>query len=249
LTSVRTGDWFHRLYEGRESFDDKDEEKAYREKQRTLTRPEIEALCRLMRLAPGARVLDAYCGNGRHAIALARRGFEVIGIDVARSRIAFAQNWAVDEDLNASFLVADARDLCLRRAFEAVLILGGSFTHCLRDEENIALLRGLRRVLRLGGLLLIDNPNPLRFWRARNPRATPAEASALRFFDLPLGTRKTSGYVRYYSVDEMKRLFLHTGLHVRDVFGDREGGAYTFHSPRMIFIGQNSRPCASGEGA
>lgn len=235
-------DWFHRLYEGRESFDNKEEEQAYREKQRALTRPEVEALCRLMRLAPGSRILDAYCGNGRHAIELARRGFDVVGIDVAMSRIAFARRWSLEGGGNAFFVVADTRKVCLRCAFEAVLVLGGSFTHCLDERENTALLQGLGTLLRPRGRLLIDNPNPLRFWRAVHPRGSDAEMRLLRYFDLPLGTGETSGRVRYYCVDEMKRLFLDAGLQVEEIFGDRQGGAYTYESPRMIVIGQNLDP-------
>jgi SAM-dependent methyltransferase len=34
-------------------------------------------------LAPGRRVLDLACGNGRNALYLARRGFLVLGVDIA----------------------------------------------------------------------------------------------------------------------------------------------------------------------
>ena len=230
-------DWYHRLYEGREAFDDLEEEQAYRERQKALTRPEAEALCRLLGLPNGSGVLDAFCGNGRHATALAARGFEAVGLDTSFSRIAFAQRWARDEGLSAAFVVGDARAIPLRGPFDAVLILGGSFSHCLDWGENIALLRGLRDLLVPGGLLLIDNPNPLRFWRVQNPTASAAERAALPYYDLPLGTKHAAGFVRYYCPQGMSRLFEDAGLKITRIHGDRAGESYSPDSPRMVTMG------------
>lgn len=233
--------WFRRLYEGRESFDNKDEEQTYRQKQRSLTRLEIDAHCRLLRLAPGYRILDIYCGNGRHAIEMAQRGFWVIGVDTSYSRIAFASHWARDEGVSAIFLQADARALGLRPVFDAIWILGGSFSHSQEEKENIELLQGLRVLLKVGGLLLIDNPNPLRLWRHQHPKGTIEDEKGVLYFDLPLGKGEAFGYVRYYCLNEMKRLLHKAGLKLQRTFGDRGGGDYTSESPRMIVIGKTSK--------
>ena len=231
-------DWYCKLYEGREFFADKDEEKAYREKQRGFTRPEVQSFCRLLGLASGSKILDVYCGNGRHSVELAQQGFQVVGVDIAFSRISFARNWARDEGVRAAFLLGDAQALPLRRAFEAVLILGGSFTHCPEEEKNISLLQGFRAVLKPRGLLLIDNPNPLRFWRIQHPEGTLAEQRKVPHFDLPLGQGETSGYVRYYCIDKMKNLFKKADFDVQGILGSRGREPYTAESPRMIIIGQ-----------
>lgn len=231
-------EWFHKLYEGRDAFADKEEEKAYRGKQRDHTYPEAQALCRLLGLEPGAKILDLYCGNGRHAVEFARMGFKVIGIDTSFSRISFARNWARDEAAGAIFLIGDARAIPLSQTFEAVLILGGSFTHWRDEQRNISLLQGFRRVLTPGGLLLIDNPNPLRFWRIQHPHGTLTEQREVPHFDLPLGHGETSGYVRYYGAGAMKRLFHKAALEVGNIWGDRTGRPYSFESPRMIIVGQ-----------
>jgi len=231
-------DWYYKLYEGRDFIVDKEEEKAYREKQRDLTHPEVKALCRLLGLIPGSKILDLYCGNGRHAVGLAQKGFKVVGIDISFSRISFARNWARDEGAGAIFLIGDAQALPLRQTFEAVLILGGSFTHWHEEERNLSLLQGFRKVLKPGGLLLIDNPNPLRFWRIQHPEGTLAEQRKVPHFDLPLGQGETSGYVRYYCIDKMKNLFKKADFDVQGILGSRGREPYTAESPRMIIIGQ-----------
>ena len=63
----------------------------------------------------------------------------------------------------------------------------------------------------------------------------------MSYFDFPLGQGETFGYVRYYGMETMKNLFRKASLEVRGIFGDREGGLYSFDSPRMIVIGRPAK--------
>jgi SAM-dependent methyltransferase len=233
-------DWYYKLYKGRECFADREEEKIYRERQRSLTYAEVEGLICLLGLEAGACILDVFCGNGRHGVDLGRKGFQVTGVDTSFSRISFAKQWARDEDARAVFLVGNARNLPLHSRFDALLILGGSFTHYSEEEENISLLREFRSTLKPGGKILIDNPNPLRFWRIQHPGGSLKEQEKIAFFDLPLGQGETFGHVRYYGMETMKRLFQKSSLEVRGVLGDRKAAPYSLDSSRMIIIGRRN---------
>jgi SAM-dependent methyltransferase len=171
---------------------------------------------------------------------LADRGLRVFGVDIAASRIGFARRWAVDEGGEASFAVGDAAALPFRDGFHAVLILGGSFAHSTEWETNAALLRHLGTALLPSGILLIDNPNPVRFWRVRHGARTPCGDDILPFFDLPLSTGDAPGVIRYYGAKAMERLLGEAGFRVRGILGDREGGLYAPESPRLIAIGEVS---------
>ena len=48
-------------------------------------------------IAPGSRVLDLFCGIGRHSIPLAKRGYEVVGYDPSAFFLSKARNWAGKE--------------------------------------------------------------------------------------------------------------------------------------------------------
>ena len=53
---------------------------------------EADLVADLARRIGGRRILDAGCGTGRVAIELARRGFEVVGVDADPSMLATAQS-------------------------------------------------------------------------------------------------------------------------------------------------------------
>jgi SAM-dependent methyltransferase len=128
----------------------------------------LEAAC-------AQRVLDAACGTGRHALALAERGYEVIGTDGSPGMVEQARANACDAGRgDMSFIVASfgelARTLCLARGkipdteqttsrFDAVLCLGNSLPHVLTPADLQVTLEDFGNCLRAGGLLLIQNRN------------------------------------------------------------------------------------------
>jgi SAM-dependent methyltransferase len=121
------------------------------------TEQETDFVVGALELVPGARVLDAGCGPGRHSLALARRGFEVVGVDLSERFVDLARASAAAERLSASFEVADVRHLARRDEFDAAIclcqggfgLLGGG-----RDEDDaIAALAG---ALRPGGRLALS---------------------------------------------------------------------------------------------
>jgi SAM-dependent methyltransferase len=162
------------------------------------------------------------------------------------SRIGFARRWAADEGRDVSFAVGDAESLPFRAGFTAILILGGSFAHSVDWERNAALLRRLRAAILPGGILLIDNPNPLRFWQVHHSTQSFPPEGDLPFFDLPLGRPQSAGVVRYYGAAAMERLLQEAGFRVESILGDREGARYVPGSSRLIAIGAAPPPVPDG---
>src|SRR2546430_17281263 len=70
------------------------------------TDQEVGFLAETLGLASGQRVLDVGCGPGRHPLALARRGIDVVGIDIARRFLELARGAG-----RPRFAQADARRL------------------------------------------------------------------------------------------------------------------------------------------
>lgn len=114
--------------------------------------PALEAL--LDALPPSGPALDVGCGSGDHAIALARRGLGVVGVDIVQEAIAQARAKAAalppDLASRLEFLVADAlRPALLGRQFGAVVDSG--FMHLFEPEVADRFAAELAVSLRPGG--------------------------------------------------------------------------------------------------
>jgi D-alanine-D-alanine ligase len=122
------------------------------------TRAEVDAVVAAAGLRPSDRVLDLCCGQGRHSLELARRGFRgVIGVDQSPYLIGLARRRARAARLEVGFVEGDARCTQVAEAsFDCVLILGNSFGYFERAEEDALLLRQARLALRENGRLVLD---------------------------------------------------------------------------------------------
>src|SRR5438094_40756 len=72
---------------------------------------EVDYLERQLAKKPGAAILDVPCGAGRHSLELARRGYDVTGIDISRESIGAAKAAAEISGLRVDFRVNDMRAL------------------------------------------------------------------------------------------------------------------------------------------
>ena len=104
------------------------------------------------------RVLDAACGTGLHAIALAQLGAEVTGADLSPEMLARALYHAEEAGVKVKWIPAAMQTLAqaVEGPFDALLCLGNSLPHLIDREELTATLTGFHRLLAPGGLLLLQ---------------------------------------------------------------------------------------------
>lgn len=107
-------------------------------------------------------VLDAACGTGMHAIALAKRGYSVSGADLYPEMIDQAKKNAEEVGMQVRFESVGFGSLSLafgNSNMDAVLCLGNSLPHVASKADLQAALQDFTAVLRPGGSLLLQNRN------------------------------------------------------------------------------------------
>jgi D-alanine-D-alanine ligase len=122
------------------------------------TAQEVDLLIGSAGLERNERILDLCCGQGRHSLELAARGFvRVTGLDRSRYLIRLARKRARQRSLPVSFHEGDARRFRLGDAeFRCVCVLGNSFGYFERPEDDLAVLEAVKRSLGSGGILVMD---------------------------------------------------------------------------------------------
>jgi len=208
----------------------------------------VDMIVEVLELEPGDRVLDLACGSGEHAWRLAKRGLEVVGVDIAPSLVAHCRERAAEEGVTtARFQQGDMRELAYDGEFDAVLLLSGSFGF-FDDATNEEVLARLARALRPavpesghpGGRVLIDVFDPTRMvvhpprrswshygggYGLRTTWWEPESctyASEYLFIDTE-GTLNTSAEqerIRVYAVPEWRGLLTGAGLTLTHALAD-----------------------------
>ena len=227
--------YYHILYEQR----DEDEAAAF-----------ITSLQNKLALTPGARVLDAACGKGRHAITLEQLGFSVDAFDLSTANIESA---TVFENKNLLFFVHDLREpLPLQNQYDAIFNFFTSFGYFDDQRDNQKAFDTFSGGLKIGGLLVVDFFNPTYVLS----NLVPSEIVECQGISFRIKRWSEEGYLyksieftdqgKEYSFLEKVELVAKndfisyaakSGLSLVDLKGDYNLSEFDeLESPRMIFI-------------
>ncbi|MDZ4209777.1 MAG: methyltransferase domain-containing protein, partial [Candidatus Curtissbacteria bacterium] len=86
---------------------------------------EVNFLVKNIPLKEKNKILDLCCGHGRHSIGLARRGFEVVGLDYSAYELDLARKEAGRRHLDVKFIKGDARTF---RSTQQLHVINNKFT-------------------------------------------------------------------------------------------------------------------------
>ena len=107
------------------------------------------------RLHQNNRVLDVGCGNGKTLIPLAKKKYDVVGLDVSWSALKILEETLRRYGVCAKFVLGDATSFPFHDScFDAVLC-SYVLTHLL-DEDRIKCVNEIRRGLKNNGFLFIE---------------------------------------------------------------------------------------------
>ena len=196
-------------------------------------------------------ILDLCCGNGRHSLALCRRGHRVHGFDLSEDLLREFQSRS---DCPISIVRGDMRHLAYRdMVFDAVVNLFTSFGYFATDEENWAVFAEVARVLRPRGRFVFDYlnaPQVVATLQERTERDLDRgfrvverrrheDGRIMKEVELFRDGRPVRNWresVRLFTKSDVEAALLRTGFSIEGVFGDFDSSPHSEASPRLIFV-------------
>lgn len=201
-------------------------------------------------------VLDLASGAGRYLQALRREGHDAYGLDLS----AYLLRQSVEkEHLGDRVLQGDMRSLPFRSgAFGAVINMFTSFGYFASDTENLRVLQEVHRVLRRGGVFVLDFINAETVPDSLEPHSQRCS----RGFDIDerrdivesgrylvksvtitdRTTRESESFeerLRLYNPGDLIGMLESTGMNVIDRFGDYHGNPFVpAQSDRIVIVSE-----------
>lgn len=118
--------------------------------------PEVQQILELVKVPPGATVLDMGCGVGRHAIEFARHGYRVTGVDRTAKYLREAKNKAGEQGLDVEWVEADMRRFRRDGAFDLAVSMLTSFGYFPNAADDRRVAENLFASLQPGGVFVMD---------------------------------------------------------------------------------------------
>ena len=119
----------------------------------------VDQLERFLEISPPLDILDVGCGNGCYAIELAKRGYNLCAIDVAKLYLDEAKRLASKADVSVDFRLHRGSELKEKAAYDVALALAHVIGF-MSNEEVVGHFAAIYRSLRPGGALLYTFQGP-----------------------------------------------------------------------------------------
>ncbi len=234
--------------------------RVYKHRNDDEARRQIDFLTDTLSLEPPLDVFDLSCGDGRHSVEWARRGYRVTGLDLSAELLEKARERTKALELDIEFIRGDMRDIPYTDSFDLLVNFFTSFGYFREDEENALVLKAIFNALRPGGRFLMDYLNRDHVLQTIVPRDrkeidgavleqsrwisgdSDKPGSHVRINKQVIMTEgdKSRTYeesVRMYTLEEMFDMTSAAGLAITHTFGDFDGRPVDPDAPRLILIG------------
>jgi SAM-dependent methyltransferase len=218
------------------------------------TRAEADAIEQALGVESGASILDVACGIGRQAIELARRKYDVVGLDLSLPMLSRASETAQDQNVKLTFAHADMAVMEYTEVFDAAYCVGSSFGF-FDDARNVEVTRRIHKSLKPHGTFLLGVLNrdhtiqhqPGMAW-FEGDGCVCMEETAFNFITSRLSVKRTMIFddgrqreieysVRLYSLHELGQILHEAGFRILEVSGNvRTPGAFFGPASRELVI-------------
>lgn len=149
---------------------------------------------------PVGKALDLGVGEGRNALYLAHKGFQVTGVDVSPKAVEKFLNLAEERGLTVEGLVVDIRDFEFKPNLYN-LVVASATLHFFRKSEVYEIISKVIKSITIGGYVYIDD------FTVDDPSYQTAKKKLKQIDKGTFYSSKLSSYLYFFSHKELKEIF------------------------------------------
>jgi SAM-dependent methyltransferase len=220
---------------------------------------QVKFIIRACKLPPRARVLDAACGHGRHAMQFRKRGCQVTGTDISKTLVRYLTRTYPA----IRFQRVALADMKFKAEFDLAVVLGNSLSLMPKTAGQKALVK-LAGALSHKGKLFLELDNKQRCvssgavtkdWNLYHnrwlvmaecyyDRKRQLEISRDICFDFKTRSpwEECVGVKRLYDSNEISAMLRRAGFKLCARYGDWNGVAFNKKSPALLLVAEKTGP-------
>lgn len=101
-------------------------------------------------------LLDIACGEGSFAVEMAKKGWDVVGIDQSEEMLRLARHRSMEERLTIHLLQQDMRNLVIEKQFDLATCWFDSLNYLLTTADLEKTFQNISNALKPGGWFIFD---------------------------------------------------------------------------------------------
>ncbi len=226
--------------------------------------PELPLLVKWVEKS-GGTIIDIACGTGRVTIPLAKRGYDLIGVDVHKGMLDEAKKKSADHSIQ--WIEQDCTNFQLEMKSRLIFSVGNSFQHFLTNEAQDGLLSSVNKHLEMDGVFIFGTrfpsadellqPSTEEYWRTYTDQDTGdiVDVYTISNYDSLnqiqhyttirkyknidgefVKEKRTNISLRYVYPKEMERMLKMHGFEIVSVYRDWDENPLTNESYQMIYV-------------
>lgn len=202
----------------------------------------------------GSTVLDLCCGPGRFAMAAARKGLAVTGVDKTPFLLNKAKERAAEHQLEVEWILEDMRTFTRPKAYDLVLNMFTSFGYFDDKQDDMKVLRNIYQSLKPGGVCVLEMMGKeilARIFRPTNSERFPDGTLLVQRHEIfddwtrirnewlvikDEHARSFRFHHTIYSGQELRDRLRQVGFSTIKLYGELDGAAYNYNAVRLIAV-------------